>query len=141
MHSESGPGLPLPVAAIGFRPEFLDFRRGIRVGNLEETERITRILKLALEARYQQPFVTERWGSRSLLAVDWLPAAGQPHGQADFWTRQLRLLEVVPNRGHGREALQVRPAGRARLSEGAPRASIAIASCAQTGTGTGLSRP
>ena len=53
---------PLPTTAIGFRPEFLDFRRGIRVGNLEENERITRILKLALEARYQQGFVTERWG-------------------------------------------------------------------------------
>jgi hypothetical protein len=48
--------------AVGFRPEFLDFRRGIRVGNLEDNERITRILKLALEARYQQGFVTERWG-------------------------------------------------------------------------------
>jgi hypothetical protein len=53
---------PPPTAAIGFRPEFLDFRRGIHVGNLEENERITRILKLALEARYQQGFVTERWG-------------------------------------------------------------------------------
>ena len=53
---------PLPTVAIGFRPEFLDFRRGIHVGNLEENERITRILKLALEARYQQGFVTERWG-------------------------------------------------------------------------------
>jgi hypothetical protein len=53
---------PVPPAAIGFRPEFLDFRRGIQVGNLEENERITRILKLALEARYQQGFVTERWG-------------------------------------------------------------------------------
>lgn len=52
----------LPVAAIGFRPEFLDFRRGIRVGNLEDHERITRILKLALEARFGEPFVTERWG-------------------------------------------------------------------------------
>jgi hypothetical protein len=46
----------------GFRAEFLDFRRGIRVGNLEEHERITRVLKLALESRYRQPFVTERWG-------------------------------------------------------------------------------
>ncbi len=46
----------------GFRPEFLDFDRGIRVGNLEEHERITRILKTALEMRYEQPFVTERWG-------------------------------------------------------------------------------
>ena len=33
---------------IGFRPEYLDFDRGIHVGNLEEHERITRILKLAL---------------------------------------------------------------------------------------------
>jgi hypothetical protein len=48
--------------AIGFRPEFLDFARGIRVGNLEPHERITRILKAALEARYRQDFITERWG-------------------------------------------------------------------------------
>ncbi len=48
--------------ATGFRPEFLDFRRGIHVGNLEEDQRITRILKLALESRHGQPFVTERWG-------------------------------------------------------------------------------
>jgi hypothetical protein len=47
---------------VGFRPEFLDFERGIHVGNLQDNERITRILKLALEARYGQPFVTERWG-------------------------------------------------------------------------------
>lgn len=53
------PGLGL---AVGFRPDMLDFDRGIHVGNLEEHERITRILKLALEARYRQPFVTERWG-------------------------------------------------------------------------------
>ncbi|HET7213343.1 MAG TPA: hypothetical protein VFL79_07145 [Terriglobia bacterium] len=52
----------VPSAAIGFRPEFLDFRRGIHVGNLEDNERITRILKLGLESRYRQPFVTERWG-------------------------------------------------------------------------------
>jgi hypothetical protein len=52
----------LPALAVGFRPEFLDFRRGIRVGNLEDNERITRILKLALESRYGEPFVTERWG-------------------------------------------------------------------------------
>lgn len=51
-----------PAIVAGFRPEFLDFDRGIHVGNLEEHERITRILKLALEARYHQPFVTERWG-------------------------------------------------------------------------------
>lgn len=50
------------MTAIGFRPEFLNFRRGIRVGNLRDHERITRILKLALESRYRQPMVTERWG-------------------------------------------------------------------------------
>lgn len=53
---------PVSSAVIGFRPEFLDFKRGIRVGNLQDHERITRILKLALEAAYSQPFVTERWG-------------------------------------------------------------------------------
>ncbi len=48
--------------AIGFKPEYLDFARGIRVGNLEPHERITRILKAGLETRYGQEFVTERWG-------------------------------------------------------------------------------
>jgi len=51
-----------PKAAIRFQNEFLDFQKGIRVGNLEDNQRITRILKLALEARYQEEFVTERFG-------------------------------------------------------------------------------
>ena len=55
-------GLPIPPVAIAFRPEYLDFQRGIHVGNLEENERITRLLKLALESRYAQAFVTERYG-------------------------------------------------------------------------------
>jgi hypothetical protein len=54
--------LPFPKAAIGFKPEHLDFRRGIHVGNLADNERITRILKLELEYRYGEPFVTERYG-------------------------------------------------------------------------------
>ncbi len=62
MSSATRIALPAHAAAIGFRPEYLDFKRGIRVGNLEDNERITRILKLALEERYAQPFVTERWG-------------------------------------------------------------------------------
>jgi len=62
MPGKSSPFLPLPRAAIGFRPEFLDFSRGIRVGNLDDNERITRLLKLGLEHLFQQPFVTERWG-------------------------------------------------------------------------------
>ncbi len=52
----------VPRSAVAFRPEYLDFDRGIRVGHLEDNERITRLLKLELEYRYQQPFVTERWG-------------------------------------------------------------------------------
>ena len=47
---------------VGFQSSFLDFHRGIRVGNLGDHERITRILKVELESRFQQPFVTERWG-------------------------------------------------------------------------------
>lgn len=53
---------PFPRAAIGFQPEYLDFEKGIHVGNLNENQRITRILKLALEARFQEGFVTERFG-------------------------------------------------------------------------------
>ncbi len=45
-----------------FRPAWIDFERGIRVGNLEPHERITRILKHRLEERYTTPFVTDRWG-------------------------------------------------------------------------------
>ena len=62
MSKEFKPARPFPRTAIGFLPEFLDFERGIRVGNLEDNQRITRILKLALEARYREPFVTERYG-------------------------------------------------------------------------------
>ncbi len=62
MASRASISRPIPSVAIGFRPEFLDYKRRIRVGNLEENERITRILKLALEAQHGQPFVTERWG-------------------------------------------------------------------------------
>lgn len=47
---------------VGFRSSFLDFDRGIRVGNLEPHERITRVLKAGLESRFRTPFVTERWG-------------------------------------------------------------------------------
>jgi hypothetical protein len=55
-------GRALPRAAIGFQPEYLDFKRGIRVGNLEDNQRITRILKLAIEDACRESFVTERFG-------------------------------------------------------------------------------
>ncbi len=45
-----------------FRPEWIDFERGIRVGNLEPHERITQILKHRLEETYTTAFVTDRWG-------------------------------------------------------------------------------
>ena len=48
---------PQASEVVGFQSNFLDFRRGIRVGNLGDHERITRILKLGLESRFQQPFV------------------------------------------------------------------------------------
>lgn len=70
--------LPIPKAALGFRPEFLDFTRGIRVGNLDDHERITRILKLELEARFRQPFVTERWGRGIFwIWIGYLPRANR----------------------------------------------------------------
>ncbi len=62
MSPQAQRSLPIPKAAIDFRPEYLDFRRGIHVGNLEDNARITRILKLELEALYGEPFVTERYG-------------------------------------------------------------------------------
>lgn len=55
-------GRAIPRTSIGFMPDYLDFRRGIRVGNLEDNQRITHILKMALEDLYQERFVTERWG-------------------------------------------------------------------------------
>jgi len=45
-----------------FNPQWIDFERGIRVGNLEPHERITQILKYGLEQMYGTPFVTDRWG-------------------------------------------------------------------------------
>lgn len=61
-----------------FRPEWLDFEHGIRVGNLEPHERITRILKYYLEGRYGTPFVTDRWGRGVFWQwICWLPRANR----------------------------------------------------------------
>ena len=68
----------VPRAVIGFRPEYLDFKRGIRVGNLEDNERITRLLKMELEYHYQQEFVTERWGRGVYwIWIGYLPRANR----------------------------------------------------------------
>jgi hypothetical protein len=57
-----------------FRSEWIDFERGIRVGNIEPHERITQILKFHLEQRYQTLFVTDRWGRGVYWQwICWLP--------------------------------------------------------------------
>ena len=62
----------------GFRPEWIDFDRGIRVGNLEPHERITQILKLALESRHGTSFVIDRWGRGVYWQwICWLPRANR----------------------------------------------------------------
>ncbi len=76
-----------PVRGAGFRPEFLDFRRGIRVGNLEPHERITQILKAALEARFAQPFLIERYGRGVYWRwIAWLPRAWRARKPLSFQT-------------------------------------------------------
>jgi hypothetical protein len=61
-----------------FRPEWIDFDRGIRVGNLEPHERITQILKHFLEQKYGTPFITDRWGRGVFWQwICWLPRANK----------------------------------------------------------------
>ena len=61
-----------------FRSEWIDFERGIRVGNIELHERITQILKFHLEQRYHTPFVTDRWGRGVYWQwICWLPRANR----------------------------------------------------------------
>ena len=79
----------LPLARLGkapgivptgeaFRPEWIDFANGIRVGNLEPHERITQILKYNLELRHGTPFVTDRWGRGVFWQwICWLPRANR----------------------------------------------------------------
>ena len=59
-----------------FRTEWIDFEKGIRVGNLEPHERITRILKFRLEEEYGTGFVTDRWGRGVYWQwICWVPRA------------------------------------------------------------------
>ena len=94
------PSYAMPTVAIGFRPEYLDFRRGIHVGNLEDNERITRILKLGLESRYRQPFVTERWGRGVYWQWIGFLARANREAKPPFQPRQFWLLEILPLGGH-----------------------------------------
>jgi len=57
-----------------FRPEWIDFAHGIRVGNLEPHERITQIMKFHLERDYGTSFVMDRWGRGVYWQwICWLP--------------------------------------------------------------------
>jgi hypothetical protein len=89
--SRKAPGMRdwLPLAKAGaaasavpsgeaFRVEWIDFGRGIRVGNLEPHERITQILKHHLESRHGTKFVTDRWGRGAYWQwICWLPRANR----------------------------------------------------------------
>jgi len=71
------PADEIPTGEV-FRPEWIDFERGLRVGNLEPHERITRILKHHLEQTYATPFVTDRWGRGVYWQwICWLPRANR----------------------------------------------------------------
>ena len=46
----------------GFDPAFIDFDRGIRMGKLDPSQRITQIIKIALVERFAVDFICDRWG-------------------------------------------------------------------------------
>jgi hypothetical protein len=72
-----GAAAEIPTGA-AFRPEWIDFEKGIRVGNLEPHERITQILKYGLEQKYGTGFVTDRWGRGVFWQwICWLPRANR----------------------------------------------------------------
>ena len=61
-----------------FQTKWIDFDRGIRVGNIEPYERITQILKYHLEKRHATPFITDRWGRGVYWQwICWLPKANR----------------------------------------------------------------
>jgi hypothetical protein len=61
-----------------FQPAWIDFDKGIRVGNLQPHERITRILKYRLEQAYDTDFVTDRWGRGVYWQwICWVPRANR----------------------------------------------------------------
>ncbi len=71
------PAPELPTGA-AFRPEWVDFERGLRVGNLEPHERITQILRYRLEQRHGTRFITDRWGRGAFWQwICWLPRANR----------------------------------------------------------------
>ena len=73
----AGAGAEIPTGE-AFRPEWIDFEHGIRVGNLEPHERITQILKYHLEQKHGTRFITDRWGRGVFWQwICWLPVANR----------------------------------------------------------------
>jgi hypothetical protein len=112
------PGEPTGEA---FDAACIDFDKGIRVGNLEPHERITRILKHHLETVHGMPFVTDRWGRGVYWQwICWVPrpnrdakpvSHGANWGSAKFFIsidREARIFEpgMTVERGYvsGRHA-------------------------------------
>lgn len=70
-HGRVAPGDPTGEA---FDGSWIDFARGIRVGNLEPHERITRILARHLETVHGVPFTIDRWGRGAYWQwICWVP--------------------------------------------------------------------
>ncbi|MBN2583635.1 MAG: hypothetical protein JXL80_11245 [Planctomycetes bacterium] len=66
--------VPLEQLKPDFRTTYLDFDRGIHMGNLEPNQRITRIVRQALEDRHATRFITDRWGRGVYWHwICWLP--------------------------------------------------------------------
>lgn len=97
------PGDPTGEA---FDSAWIDFENGLRVGNLEPHERITRILKHHLETVHGIPFVTDRWGRGVFWQwICWVPrpnreakptSSGANWGSAKFFIsidREGRVFE------------------------------------------------
>jgi len=88
--------------AIGFKPEYLDCTRGIRVGNLEDHQRITRISKQA-SRRATAKTSSPNGGDAASSGSGSAPQPCQSRGQAQVERRKLRVLEVLH---HGRHRIR-----------------------------------
>lgn len=50
------------IGNCGFESSFIDFERGIRMGHLDPSQRITQILKVLLVERHNVDMICDRWG-------------------------------------------------------------------------------
>ena len=114
-----------------FRLQWIDFEKGIRVGNLEPHERITQILKYGLEQRHAVKFVTDRWGRGVYWQwICWLPRPNREAKPISSGTNFgcAKLFISLDREQHG---VPVRHDRRAGSHHGKPEAPRRI------GTGTG----